>query len=62
MGKFKFYTVAETAQVFKRTPRTIRRWISEQYIQKVYCVRDGYLIREDEINRILKDGSRLSRG
>lgn len=64
MGKFqhKFYTVAQTAEVFNRTDRTIRRWIHEGFIQQFSYVRDGYLIPEPEIKRILKDGNRLARG
>lgn len=62
MAKYEFHTVAQTAKMLKRHPRTIRRWISEGFIREVSCVRDGYLIPDREISRILKGSNRTFRG
>ena len=48
----KFYTVKELAGLVRRTPRTIYRWIAEGFIRPKK-VRDGWLIPEEEIERIL---------
>jgi excisionase family DNA binding protein len=48
----KYYTVKETAEIFRKHYRTILRWIDEGYVESTK-VRDGYLISEIEINRIL---------
>lgn len=56
----KNLTVKEAATIFRRTPKTIRRWIDEgQVFKKVIKVKDGYLIKQSEIDRILKDGETL---
>ena len=51
----KFYTVKEVAEIFRRKPLTIYRWIAEDKIKPIK-VEDGYLIPEDEVNRILTEG------
>lgn len=51
----KNYTVKECAQIFKRSEDTIRRWIAEGFFKTAYKIRDGYLIPEEEINRIHKE-------
>jgi len=48
----KYYTVKEVADYFRRTPQTIYRWIEDGYLESKK-VRDGHLISEIEINRIL---------
>jgi excisionase family DNA binding protein len=48
----KYYTVKETAEIFRRSVRTILRWIDEGYLRS-NKVKDGHLISEIEINRIL---------
>ena len=49
----KYYTVKEAAEIFKRDIKTIYRWIQEGFLQDVTKVKDGYLIPETEIQRIL---------
>lgn len=56
----KNLTVKETAIIFRRTPKTIRRWIDEgQVFKTIIKVKDGYLITQSEIDRILKEGETL---
>lgn len=53
----KNYTVQEVAEIFRRTPQTIRRWIDEgKPFKVVFRVKDGYLIPEKEVNRVLAAG------
>jgi len=49
----KYYTVKEAAEIFKRDIKTIYRWIQEGFLRDVTKVKDGYLIPETEIQRIL---------
>ena len=51
----KLYTVKEVSKIFKRTPRTIYRWIDGGFIS-VTKVKDGYLIPHSEVNRIISIG------
>ncbi len=48
----KYYTVKEAAEIFRRSTRTVLRWIDEGYLESTR-VRDGHLISEIEMNRIL---------
>lgn len=48
----KYYTVKETAEIFRRSAQTVYRWIEEGFLESKR-VRDGHLISEIEINRIL---------
>ncbi len=48
----KYYTVKETAEIFRRSPQTIYRWLENGFLESKK-VRDGHLISEIEINRIL---------
>lgn len=53
----KFMTVKEVAAVFRRSQDTIYRWIFEgKTFQSVVKVKDGYLIPESEVNRIIEEG------
>lgn len=53
----KFMTVKEVAAIFRRSQDTIYRWISEgKTFQNVIKVRDGYLIPELEVKRIIEEG------
>ena len=50
-------TVKETADIFKRSPKTIRRWINEGTVfERLIKVRDGYLIPRSEVDRVLAEG------
>ena len=51
----RFYTVKEVAVIFRRHPRTIYRWLEEGFILGTK-VRDGWLITQEEVDRILADG------
>lgn len=54
----KKYTVKEVADVFRRDVQTIRRWISDgKTFRVVFRVKDGYLIPEEEVERVLADGN-----
>ena len=48
----KFLTVTEAAEIFRRHPRTIWRWIAEGFIH-AKRVKDGWLIPKSEVERIL---------
>ena len=50
----RYFTVKEFALIFRRHPRTVRRWIAEEYIKAVK-VRDGWLIPNTEEERIMHD-------
>lgn len=52
----KFMTVKEVAIVFRRSHDTIYRWISEDTFKDVVKVKDGYLIPEDEVKRVIEEG------
>ena len=48
--------IAEVAEIFKRTPDTVYRWIAEgKVLQDVRKVNDGYLIPEAEVRRVLEE-------
>jgi excisionase family DNA binding protein len=49
-----FLTTKEVAQIFRRHPRTIYRWIDEGFLQ-AKKVRDGWLITQEEVERILTE-------
>lgn len=50
----KLLTVAEVAPLLRRSKKTIYRWIDEGRVFKdVRRVRDGYLIPEEEVFRII---------
>lgn len=53
----KNYTVREAGEIFKRSDDTIRRWIAEGFFEKVFKVKDGYLIPEDSIKKALEKNS-----
>lgn len=48
-----YLTTQEAARIFRRNRMTIYRWIAEGFLD-AKKVRDGYLIKESEINRILQ--------
>ncbi len=51
----KFMTVKEVAVTFRRSQDTIYRWISEGKIfDNVIKMKDGYLIPESEVKRIIE--------
>ncbi len=49
----KYYTVKEMAGIVHRDIRTIYRWIDEGFVKNYAKVKDGYLIPESEVSRIL---------
>ena len=57
----EWYTVAETAEILKRKPYTVREWcrLKRIHASKTMCGRGGeeeWRIRHDEISRIQNDG------
>lgn len=53
----KFMTVREVAIVFRRSHDTIYRWILEgKTFQNIVKVKDGYLIPESEVEKIIEEG------
>lgn len=55
----KFFSVNEVADLLKRTPKTIYRWLTEGGMflpGEVSKVKDGYLIKESAVDRIINDG------
>ncbi len=51
----KNLTVRQVAEIFNRSVKTIYRWIREGYITDVRKVRDGYLIPQSEVERLLDE-------
>ena len=49
-----FLNVQEVAEIFRRHPRTIYRWLAEGFLHGKK-VKDGWLISRDEIERILNE-------
>ena len=57
MTEIKYLTVQEVATLFRRSTKTIYRWIEEGDPIKEYTrVGGGVLIPESEIERILEEG------
>lgn len=56
----KNYTVAEVAKIFRRSTKTIYRWREEGIFREVIQVKDGYLIPEKEILRVIKEKTRCT--
>ena len=53
----KLYTVREVAGIFRRSSKTIYRWIDEGKIFKeIIYLNGGYLVTATEIERILEEG------
>jgi len=55
----KYYTVKEAAKIFRRSIWTIYRWIDEGFIES-QKVKDGHLISELEIHRILDNPAKTT--
>lgn len=51
----KNYTIAEVAEIFRRSKKTIYRWREEGIFREVIQVKDGYLIPEKEILRVIEE-------
>ena len=51
----KNYTLTEVAEIFKRSKKTIYRWREEGIFREVIQVKDGYLISEKEILRVIQE-------
>jgi len=50
----RYVTVREVAKMLHRTMRTIYRWLDEGFIHGKK-VRDGWLIPEEELKRIIQE-------
>lgn len=58
----KFMTVKEVAIVFRRSQDTIYRWLADgKTFNKVVKVKDGYLIPEEDVKRMIEEGSSMLR-
>jgi len=55
----KNYTVAEVAEIFKRSKKTIYRWREKGIFREVIQVKDGYLISEKEVLRVIEERTQL---
>lgn len=56
----KYYIVKEVAEIFRRSEKTILRWLDEGKIfhnDKILKVKDGYLIPVDEVERIVSENT-----
>ncbi len=51
----RYFTCREAAEIFRRDIQTIRRWIGEGYLKNYTKVKDGYLIPEREVMRLLEE-------
>lgn len=56
----KNYTIAEVAEIFKRSKKTIYRWREEGIFREVIQVKDGYLIPEKEVLRVIDERTKLT--
>ena len=53
----RFMTVREVAEVFRKSSKTIYRWVDEgKVFREVVRVNDGVLIPEREVKRIIEEG------
>jgi excisionase family DNA binding protein len=50
----RFYTVRELTVILHRHPRTIYRWLDEGFLHGKK-VRDGWLIPQEELQRIIRE-------
>ncbi len=53
----RYYTVQELSTLVQRHPRTVYRWIKEQFILPSECtiVKDGYLIKSSFVSRVFNE-------
>lgn len=51
----KLLTVQEVADIFRRSAKTIYRWIEEGEFEEVIKVKDGYLIPEKSVNKKMEE-------
>ena len=49
----RFFTVKEVANTLRRHPRTIYRWLDEDFLRGKK-VKDGWLIPHEEVERVLR--------
>ncbi len=53
----RYMTVREVAEVFRKSSKTIYRWVEEgKVFREVVRVNDGVLIPEREVKRIIEEG------
>ncbi len=53
----RYMTVREVAELFRRSRKTIYRWIDEgRVFREVVKVKDGILIPEAEVKRAVEEG------
>ncbi len=53
----RYMTVREVAELFRRSRKTVYRWIDEgRVFKEVVRVNDGILIAEDEVKRAVREG------
>ncbi len=53
----RYMTVREVAEVFRKSRKTIYRWVEEgKVFREVVRVNDGVLIPEREVKRIIEEG------
>lgn len=60
----KFLTPLEFGKTFRRSRRTVYRWLNEGRVinpSSIVKVRDGFLIPESEVSRIIKTGKLKTR-
>jgi excisionase family DNA binding protein len=48
-----FLTVNEVAEILRRKPKTIRRWVADGMFGKVTKVKDGYLISDESLKKLI---------
>ncbi len=57
----RYMTVGEVAELFRRSKKTIYRWIDEgKVFKEVVRVNDGILIPEKEVRRAVEEGRERS--
>ncbi len=53
----RYMTVREVAEVFRKSSKTIYRWVEEgKVFREVVRVNDGILIPEREVKRLIEEG------
>lgn len=56
-GMARYMTVKEVAELFRKSKKTIYRWIDEgRMFRDVIRVKDGLLIPEAEVRRAVEEG------
>ena len=58
----KLYSVSEAAEALRASRWSVYRWMSQGKLQRTRVANGRVTIRESELQRLVKDGQRSTRG